>query len=294
MIYYMDFMKDFQKRTMWVLLAAAMLTACGKDDDTNYDNGRIELRTGIEALTRSPQLDGTGAGNFQAGDVFTLTLSDGSKSVQKTYTVGSTTLYWQELEVTGDEVAFAGCYPNYAADGGTTFSFDVTKALDEDLLLAPAVSATRGAGKVTMPFRHAMHKLVVKYTSDGSYTEERLNGIRTTLNACTVCTVDMLRGAVTDNSAAAPADYEARTGTEAAWLVVPQKVQGVKLSVALDGQSREFTLPETTSEGTPLTALDGGKTLTVMLRITKDGISVEGTDISGWENQGSIEDEIEM
>lgn len=41
-------------------------------------------------------------------------------------------------------------------------------------------------------------------------------------------------------------------------------------------------------------ALDGGKTLTVMLRITKDGISVEGTDISGWENQGSIEDEIEM
>lgn len=110
-------MKDFQKRTMWVLLAAAMLTACGKDDDTNYDNGRIELRTGIEALTCSPQLDGTGAGNFQAGDVFTLTLSDGSKSVQKTYTVGSTTLYWQELEVTGDEVAFAGCYPHYAADG---------------------------------------------------------------------------------------------------------------------------------------------------------------------------------
>ena len=290
----MDFMKDFQKRTMWVLLSAAMLTACGKDDDTNYDNGRIELRTGIEALTRSPQLDGTGAGNFQAGDAFTLTLSDGSKSVQKTYTVGSTTLYWQELEVTGDEVTFAGCYPNYAADGGTTFSFDVTKALDDDLLLAPAVSATRGAAKVTMPFHHAMHKLVVKYTSDGSYTEEWLNGIRTTLNACTVCTVDMLRGAVTDNSAVTPADYEARTGTEAAWLVVPQKVQGVKLSVALDGQSREFTLPETTSEGKPLTALDGGKTLTVMLRITKDGISVEGTDISGWEDQGSIEDEIEM
>lgn len=294
MIYYMDFMKDFQKRTMWMLLAVSMLTACDQDNDTNYDNGRIELRTGIEALTRSPQLNGTGAGNFQAGDAFTLTLSDGSKSVQKTYTVGSTTLYWQELEVTGDEVTFAGCYPNYAADGGTTFSFDVTKALDDDLLLAPAVSATRGAAKVTMPFRHAMHKLVVQYTSDGSYTEERLNGIQTRLNACTVCTVDMLRGAVTDNSAAAPADYEARTGTEAAWLVVPQKVQGVKLSVALDGQSREFTLPETASEGKPLTALNGGKTLTVMLRITKDGISVEGTDISGWEDQGSIEDEIEM
>ncbi|MEO4806027.1 hypothetical protein ABHZ61_01820 [Bacteroides thetaiotaomicron] len=43
-----------------------------------------------------------------------------------------------------------------------------------------------------------------------------------------------------------------------------------------------------------LTTLDDRKTLTVMLRITKDGISVEGTDISGWENQGSIKDEIEM
>ena len=284
------------KRTIWMLLPALALAACDKEDNagTMPADGRIEIVTGVEALTRAPQLDDTGAGNFQTGDTFTLTMSSNGKSVQKAYTVGSTTLYWQDLGVEGDKVTFAGCYPNHTGNGGMTFDFDVRSALDADLLLAPAVEVQKGTKSVAMPFRHAMHKLVVKYVADDTYATGALSGISTTLRAHTVCTVDMAKGAVAENSAKTPADYTAKSGENVSWLVVPQSKDGVKLTVTLDGQSREFTLPETTTEGQPLTTLNGGKTLSVTLRVSKSGITLEGTTIGKWEEQGSIDGEIEI
>lgn len=277
-----------------MLLPALALAACDKEDNagTMPADGRIEIVTGVEALTRAPQLDGTGAGNFQTGDTFTLTVSSNGKSVQKDYTVGSTTLYWQDLGTEGDKAFFAGCYPNHTGNGGTTFEFDVRSALDADLLLAPAVEVAKETKRVTMPFRHAMHKLVVKYVSDGTYATGALSGISSTLRANTVCTVDITKGAVTENSAKTPADYTAKSGETVSWLVVPQNNDGVKLTVTLDGQSREFTLPETTTEGKPLTTLDGGKELTLTMTVGKDGINFSGMDIGGWGNQGSAEGEI--
>ena len=150
------------KRTIWMLLPALALAACDKDDNagTMPADGRIEIVTGVEALTRAPQLDDTGAGNFRTGDTFTLTVSSNGKSVQKDYTVGSTTLYWQDLGVEGDKVTFAGCYPNHEGTDDAAFEFDARRALDADLLLAPAVEVPKGAKSVAMPFRHAMHREV--------------------------------------------------------------------------------------------------------------------------------------
>lgn len=279
-----------------MLLPALALMACDKEDNADRmpADGRIEIVTGVEALTRAPQLDNTGAGNFQTGDTFTLSVSSNGKSVQKDYTVGSTTLYWQDLGIEGNKVTFAGCYPNHTGNGGTTFEFDVRSALDADLLLASAVEAEKGAKSVTMPFRHAMHKLVVKYVAADTYATGVLSGISTTLHAHTVCTVNMEKGAVAENSAKTPADYKAKNGENVSWLVVPQNKDGVKLTVTLDGRSREFTLPETTTEGQPLTMLDGGRTLSVTLRVFKSGITLEGTTIGQWEVQGSVDGEIEI
>lgn len=279
-----------------MLLPALALAACDKEDNAGAmpADGRIEIVTGVEALTRAPQFDDTGAGNFRTGDTFTLTVSSNGKSVQKDYTVGSTTLYWQDLGVEGDKVSFAGCYPNHIGSGGTTFEFDIKNTLDADLLLAPAVEAEKGAKSVTIPFRHAMHKLVVKYVAADAYATGALSGISTTLRAHTVCTVDMAKGAVAESSAKTPADYAAKSGENVSWLVVPQNKDGVKLTVTLDGQSREFTLPETTTDGQSLTTLDGGKTLSVTLRVSKNGITLEGTTIGKWEEQGSIDGEIEI
>lgn len=284
------------KRTIWMLLPALALVACDKEDHagTMPADGKIEIVTGVEALTRAPQLDDTGAGNFRTGDTFTLTVSSNGKSVQKDYTVGSTTLYWQDLGVEGDKVTFAGGYPNHKGANTTTFEFDIKNTLDADLLLAPAVEVSKGAKSVTMPFRHAMHKLVVKYVAADTYATGALSGISTTLRAHTVCTVDMAKGAVAERSAKTPADYTAKNGENVSWLLVPQNREGVKLTVTLDGQSREFTLPERTTEGQPLTTLDGGKTLSVTLRVSKNGITLEGTTIGKWEEQGSIDGEIEI
>lgn len=279
-----------------MLLPALALAACDKDDNagTMPADGRIEIVTGVEALTRAPQLDDTGAGNFRTGDTFTLTVSSNGKSVQKDYTVGSTTLYWQDLGVEGDKVTFAGCYPNHEGTDDAAFEFDARRALDADLLLAPAVEMPKGAKSVAMPFRHAMHKLAVKYVADDAYATGALSGISTTLHAHTVCTVDLTKGAVAESSAKTPADYTAKNGENVSWLVVPQNKDGVKLTVTLNDQSREFTLPERTTEGQPLTTLDGGKTLSITLRVSKNGIILEGTTIGKWEEQGTIDDEIEI
>lgn len=279
-----------------MLLPALALAACDKEDNAGAmpADGRIEIVTGVEALTRAPQLDDTGAGNFRTGDTFTLTVSSNGKSVQKDYTVGSTTLYWQDLGIEGDKVTFAGCYPNHEGTDDAAFEFDARRALDADLLLAPAVEVPKGAKSVAMPFRHAMHKLAVKYVADDAYATGALSGISTTLHAHTVCTVDLTKGAVAENSAKTPADYTAKNGETVSWLVVPQNREGVKLTVTLDGQSREFTLPETTVEGQPLTTLDGGKMLSVTLRVSKNGITLEGTTIGKWEEQGSISGDIEI
>lgn len=275
------------------LFAAAVLAlaSCGKNDDGNTE-GRIDILTGVEALTRAPQLDQSGKGSFTPGDTFTLTVSSNGKSVRKDYTVGSTSLYWQDLGVEGDKATFAGCYPNYAGNGGATFDFDVRSAPDADLLLAPAVEAAKGTQRIAMPFRHAMHRLVVKYVSDGSYAQEGLKGISSTLRAHTVCTVDTAKGAVTESSDRTPDDYAARSGEKVSWLVVPQSREGVKLTVTLDGQSREFSLPERTTEGLPITALEGGRELTLTMTVGKEGIDFGGMEIGGWDDQGSAEGDI--
>lgn len=285
------------KRILLALTGVAIaLSGCDKEEHggTNAAEGRIDLVTGIEALTRAPQLDGDGAGSFQRGDVFKYRVSDGSKSLYKDYTVGETTLYWQDLGLTGGEATFTGCYPPPADASGATFVFNAATAENADLLLAKAVTVAKGTAKITMPFRHAMHKLAVRYVSDGFYDDEAIKTVTTTLRAHSACTVDMERGAIRENSATTPADYRAATGNEASWLVVPQGKEHAALKVTFGNRTREFTLPDRTSEGEPLRTLESGRTLTVTLLVAKDGISFAGTDIDGWEGQGTVNDSIEM
>ena len=63
-----------------VVLFAMMTVSCEKSPEDN-GNGTdktdrmIDIRTSIEALTKSPALDGNGEGNFSNGDIFTLVVS---------------------------------------------------------------------------------------------------------------------------------------------------------------------------------------------------------------------------
>ena len=83
------------KKLFLFLTVAALLSGCDHSDEQSpiVETGRIDLRPGIEALTRSPHLDADGSGTFADGDVFSLTIS-----VNGTYTEGLyDALYYTQL-----------------------------------------------------------------------------------------------------------------------------------------------------------------------------------------------------
>ena len=169
-----------------VVLFAMMTVSCEKSPEDN-GNGTdetdrmIDIRTSIEALTKSPALDGNGEGNFSNGDIFTLVVSgSGFPNISTSYTVGTTELSWADLNLPEDagNVYFSGCYPvqGTAVDGILTFT--VSPAEETDLLLAEAVQVGKDSeDAVSLVFKHALHKLVVKYVSD-DLTDAQL-GLRT-------------------------------------------------------------------------------------------------------------------
>lgn len=266
-------------------------TSCEKSFN-NSAGQPIDIQTGIEVMTRAPQLDNTGKGSFTEGDIFTLTMATDTEHLQQTYTVGHTSLYWEDFAFKAEKVTFAGCYPNLETGGSLTYDFNIQESPDKDLLLAPAVEVPVYSKTVVMPFRHAMHKLVVKYISDGSYTQEELNEISTTLYAYTACTVDLGKGVIAKNSAKSPDNYATQHGKDIFWFVVPQSRDGVKLTLSLNDRTCEVTLPVQTSENQSITALEGGKVLTITLLVSSNGISFSNIAIYGWEEQGVVEGEI--
>lgn len=112
-----------------VVLFAMMTVSCEKspvDKGTDETDRMIDIRTSIEALTKSPALDGNGEGNFSNGDIFTLVVSgSGFPNIDTSYTVGTTDLSWADLNLPEDagNVYFSGCYPvqGKAVDGILTF-----------------------------------------------------------------------------------------------------------------------------------------------------------------------------
>lgn len=281
------------KKILLLAMTALLAVSCETSDEYLTESP-IQLLTGVESITRAPQLDDNGKGDFSQGDRLSLTVTNGEMHIRKDYAVGSTTLYWKDIDLEGESLTFAGCYPHYEGTGQTTFDFNAKEAADSDLLLAPAVTVQKGTATIRLPFRHAMHKLNVRYISDGSYTQDDLKGMETTVYAHTTCTVDLVRGTVTDQSFTAPEDYPAQQGATPSWLIVPQDSHGVQLKIAFQGKNCVFDLPAQTHEGQTITALESGKVLTVTLKVTKEGITLHTTDIGSWEEQGTIEGEIEL
>ena len=93
-----------------VVLFAMMTVSCEKspvDKGTDETDRMIDIRTSIEALTKSPALDGNGEGNFSNGDIFTLVVSgSGFPNIDTSYTVGTTDLSWADLNLPEDAVVF--------------------------------------------------------------------------------------------------------------------------------------------------------------------------------------------
>ena len=287
------------KKFILPIIAVVLLGSCDGNNDgidpNNENKGLIDLRPGIKALTRSPHLETDGLGTFSDGDIFSLTISAGDEYVSMTdYTMPSTSLYWEDLKLSEGttDVSFAGCYPKHDKEMGHTFAFNVNQAEGEgkDLLLAPAVKVRVGnTAAIHLPFYHAMHRLVIKYKST-DYADEDLQAIQTTLSGTAECLVDLTTGSISEAESVTQESYAPQTGKEISMLVVPQEKSKVSLQIKIGNETKDYNLsklPQTTSEGQDIRRLEGGKQLIIELNINKNGISVSGVTIQGWETQGN-------
>lgn len=286
-----------------VLLAAA-LVSCSKTrnqgPDVNppvQDDKKVNITATVSAnepVAKSPVLDADGSGNFSKGDVIGLLVSgkDGETSSLR-YEIGGESLLWKDIDVTaaGGKVDFAAVYPEQETTG-SGFTFDLSGlASDEekDLLLAGAAGIAEGSEEnINLVFRHAMHRLVVRYTVEDGIDAD---AVQTSCSAVASCTVDMLTQTTV-------ADYGSmsgfeKDGKEVSFILVPQKSSSVTLKVTSDGVVKTFVLGELSGASVP-SDLEGGKQLTVEVKVSKGKIELGNVSISGWENQGTIGGEIIM
>lgn len=272
-------------------LAIALGTACSKNENPatpqQPEEKAITFTTRIEALTRAPQLGEDGSGAFSPGDTFTLLAGDkDGQMLTFDYSVGATALKWSDLTFaqTDATIDFAACYPRQTLDG-KQFGFTVSQDAAGDLLLAQAAGVSVGSQKpVALNFRHAMHRLVVKYTvKDPTVTA---SDIETRCTALNTCTVEPLAGRVEAGTSTESFPVKGQT---ASLLLVPQPAKGVTLEIRAGKASKSCTLSEV---GSCPETLEGGKILTVNLTIESGSITIDGTTIEGWGSQGSIDDQI--
>lgn len=293
--------KDILKLGMVVSVLFAV-TACDKNDEgdaTPAGKEKITVTAGIDALTRTPHLDEDGSGYFTADDLIAMTVTGGGKTVQTIYKVDGN-LYWEDLNLPAEttEATFTGCYPKPLSASDNKFTFDLSKEEDKDLLLAPGVKVSKSTDtKVKLVFKHAMHKLILNYVSDGTYNAELFGKAKTTCSAKSSCEVDMMTATIVQAGTKTSA-FDA-IGKTIHFLLVPQASDEVTLRIQIGEKIIEHTLNELNdmlknkNQNIPAT-LDGGKCLTLNLTFSKDGIVVDSPEIGGWEDQGMIDGEIEV
>lgn len=279
-----------------VILAALLCGACDKKDSNDQTPGTpatpggqaITFTTRIEAMEEA-QTDDSGNETFNPGDTFTLYAHDNAEGAQSMdYTIGATKLNWSDLAFAaeGGKVHFEACYPKHElSDGG--FDFTVTQDAAGDLLWASAPDVEVGSEQpVALTFRHAMHRLVVKYTVEDPLVEA--STIETNCTAYTSCRVDLAGQRLIQTGTKGSVSA---TGEQVQFLVLPQLTDEVTLEIRAGETSKSWKLSETDFA---YPELEGGKQVTVHLKIKAGEITLSGLTIEGWGDQGTIEDEIEM
>lgn len=279
-----------------VLMLASICVGCGNDDYGGQGEGsgaasrpeehRITFTTAI-APTRAPQLEADGSGSFSAGDIFTLYAHDDAQgSATIDYGIGSTTLYWSDLAFAsaGSSIHFEACYPRQTLLNGG-FDFTTTQDSAGDLLWASVSDVSVGSeGSVLLTFRHALHRLVVKYTIQDSFVDA--SQIETRCTACATARVELSEGRIMLDGG--KQTYAAKN-KEVSFLLLPQPVNEVTLEVCAGDASRTWNLSEMDFS---YPELEGGKQVTMNLTIADGAIRIEGISIEGWGDQGAVEDEI--
>lgn len=292
------------------LLATLALTACNKEDDAPLQSGQVDIRTTIcaNAGTANADIDTRatiapdGSGTFATGDELGLYAYAGSaaKLTNSSFKVNQTTLFWDELSTTSS-ITFSAYYPKGAniADA-TAYGFNAATSAMPDLLVATPVTKSKGE-QVSLDFRHAMHCLVVKITTNVSGWDAATAKI-TLIGMNATAKVNILTGVATPGEASeADGNYAPQTGAANTFIIAPQKVTtGADwIQIELGGKTFTYQVPAQYNKpnggGTAtLSQLNSGETLTLNLAVNRDGVTLTSGDISAWDTQGTIDDTIDI
>ena len=267
--------------------AALTLTACNNDDDVlggGQEPGVVNIVTSINGPQTRVEMKEDGSGSFEnTKDKLKLAVyGSGNADYQVDYTVGTTVLYWENVE-TG---VGTGPYTFGGVSKGET---------------------------VNLNFKHAMHKLVVKVTYEGDFTGVNTGNVSIKpvgMNASAA--INVQTGIVTPGEATdTDGDYAARTliNNACSFILAPQKLttDAEWLKINLDGQTLTFNVPArytTSGDSTEaLSQLNSGEVLTLNLTIKKEA---GGTDpdktvivlttgqITAWNSQGTVDGEVQV
>jgi hypothetical protein len=207
------------------------------------------------------------------------------------YSMGNTTLYWDQIAPDGNLLNIAAWYPVYYNSFDKELYDVATNEWDKDLLMAPAVSVDRG-DIVNLRFGHVMHKLVVTLSSDYYTPEDLEEAVITLINLKSDAMVDFANGTVIAAEASGTDPYPISNGVLAEIIVAPQVLSPGTgfIEIFLPAANKIFTYKAPPA----LTELESGKTLTLNFELIntapyrqdKANIETKSVRMEAWDNEG--------
>lgn len=286
-----------KKNHLYVMTAAMlMISSCVNEvpNGLSKPDNVIRIVTNIAPQSRVPQLANDGSGNFSDGDKMSLFITDENENCFSVeYEYGSC-LTWDSLciDEVSKQITLAACYPVQEEQKNGIFEFNTLTATEKDLLLAPAQSVSVGTNEdIYLNFEHALHYMELTFIPGMNYTDDEMETLSVTLKAKASCIVDAKQGKIigTNNSTG---EYTS-TGTRATFYLVPQKTADVVLNITLGNDKKSLTLDKLLEQmGSQQSALYGGKSCKLTLKVSREGITVEGGSINGWDNQVTADGEV--
>lgn len=280
--------------TMTVVLTTG---SCTNDvlDNLPVEDDTINIVANISSQTRAPHLTNDGSGSFSQGDKMSLFLAETNGKIQTVnYEYGSGILTWGSLgfSESNTQILLAACYPQQENIQDGTFEFTPLTAHEKDLLLAPAQSITAGTSKaIHLTFYHAMHRLDLTFMPGNSYTNEDLKALSVNLKAKTTCVVNGVQGKITEIKETI-GEYTANN-TQPSFYLIPQNTSDITLTIAINNDKKSLTLNKLLEQlGSPQSILEGGKYCKLTLKVSREGITVEGGSINAWDDQVIADGEV--
>ncbi len=282
-----------KKNLLFCLAVAVIAESCTKDLPNS--GNVINIVASITPQSRTPQLGSDGSGSFSNGDQMSLFISNtDNDKVVLDYEYGSGFITWSSIgfEENFSTVTIAACYPKQDNIQNGDFEFNVLSVSYQDLLLASQQTVNIGTNEtVHLAFNHAMHKLDLSFTLGNGYTDKDISSLSLGMSAKYICVVDGIKGKI--KKVKDEIGQYHSNGATASFYLVPQSTSGVVMNISIDGENRSISLDELLRQlGQPQEEIIGGKCTSLSLKVNRNGITVEGGSIGGWENQVTANGEV--